>query len=501
MRIPLDETPERETAVAYLHGVVRDLPAALLPDNAATGLRNVLLDGAVARTRPGCERLALLADAPVLGLQWLAHATRPLLAVLTPAGLHALDRTGWSSYPRPVTERPAMATLNGSLYVTGPLLLRWDGIAAPGLEPVADGPTGATLLAAHTGRLFAAGFVDEPDAIAASTFFGDGWDPAALRMRIGGTAEPITALVPWTGNLLAVFQENAVHLLDCQPQATAETLANATLATVSSAMGCVVPGAAAVVGNDVWFLSATGLVSLRHTTRAGASEVTEPLSGPVRTWVEQLDRSRPVRLMPWRGWLFLNGWLAGESEPSSLVFDTVRRVWCGLWTGWGATCFGVTRFTGEATGLVFGTDGGVVRRWRGVRAGETTVDFEDDGAPVRTEMEGRPFFAKWQDRSKQALALEIEFRGGTARAEIAVRTTEGGEHPVATGVATAQPQPTLPLVVPFLLREPGTVVHREILLHLPSCSELQPVIRSESGKLAVSRVSAAAFLNAPNPFL
>lgn len=273
-----------------------------------------------------------------------------------------------------------MAQLVDTLYVLDASLggQRW-APGETGFTAVPAMPRGA-LLAAHGFRLFVAGVSGKDDFLYASDILdGNTWPDPGSVVRIGdGEGDPITGMVSWRQSLLVVAKRETVWTVN-----TAETSpANWTIERVPGDYGCVAPRTLTRVGNDVWFLSELGILSIRRMAGQQDQEVTLPLSAPVQNYFQRMNKAamaaatavynenRFVVSFPIDGSLKNN---------CTLVYNTQTQRWQSVVIGnerVNPSVWVRTRFNGPE--LVMGNGQGYVLWWR---ASAVTAYADDEIYP------------------------------------------------------------------------------------------------------------------------
>lgn len=366
-------------------------------------------------------------------------------------------------------------------------------------------PSAPKLIASHTNRLFVVPS-GEPDTIYVSDLLDaegtSSWS-VVQTIRIGGDGDPITAIFPWTGFRLLAFKRTATYVINADPTAT--SIADWSIETIDKSVGCIAPRSLAQVGADVYWLALDGVRSLRRTLAGTEQEVSEPLSRPIDTIIQDINLSHIAKSA---GFYYLNRYIlsvpvGNSQEPNiSVVFNTEFKAWSGKWTGFGASCF--ARYTRSPNDdMCLGTPSGEVVRWRGnlSEADEVDEDFEDSGSDVATSILSREFTFKDVVSLKSLYGIEIEFYNSDTTCNVQIIPDGGSPETIFNGIATANS----PLIIPFtlnasaILGNAGTKRRGRDLSGRTPVRGVQVKITSNSGKLAIRSIVLSSFLESYKP--
>ncbi|SVE16031.1 uncharacterized protein METZ01_LOCUS468885, partial [marine metagenome] len=118
--------------------------------------------------------------------------------------------------------------------------------------------------------------------------------PTANAFKVG-LGDPITGLASWVGFNVVVFCKNSCYVIDTNPvPATASPTAPAastfSIRTISTSSGCLSHGSIAQVGEDLYYLSRTGVRSIRRTMEENmiASDV-GIISYPIQDVIDSIN--------------------------------------------------------------------------------------------------------------------------------------------------------------------------------------------------------------------
>jgi hypothetical protein len=381
----------------------------------------------------------------------------------------------------------------------------YNGSSVQSLTAGSGAPASPKLIASHTNRLFVVPS-GEPDTIYVSDLLdaeGSSSYSVAQTIRIGGDGDPITAIYPWTGFRLLAFKRTATYVINADP--TADTIAEWAIEAIDRSVGCIAPRSLAQVGADVYWLALDGVRSLRRTLAGTEQEVSEPLSRPIDTIIQDINLSVIAKSA---GFYYLNRYIlslpAGNSSTPniSIVFNTGFRAWSGKWTGFGASCF--ARYTRSPNDeLCFGTPDGKVVRWRGnlADADEVDEDYEDSGSGIATSILSREFTFRDVVSLKSLYGIEIEFYDSNTSCDVQIIQDGGSAETIFSDIPTA----VNPLVIPFVLNanailgSGGTKRRGRDLSGRAPVRGTQVQITSDSGKLAIRSIVLSSFLESYRP--
>jgi len=381
----------------------------------------------------------------------------------------------------------------------------FNGTSVQGVSASSGSPSDIKLLASHTNRLFAVPS-GEPDTIYVSDLLdaegASSWS-AAQSLRVGGDGDPITAIYPWTGFRLVVYKRNSTFVINADP--TAVSIADWAIEAIDRNVGCIAPRSVVQVGADIYWLSLGGVRSLRRTLAGTEQEISEPLSKPIDSIVQDINLSFVEKSA---GYYYLNRYLlsvplgSSQNPNATICFNTDFKTWSGKWTGFAGTCF--ARYTRTPNDdLCLGTTNGKILRWRGNVAEEDEVDsdFQDDGTAIATSILSREFTFKDVVSLKSLYGIEIEFFGSATTCSIQIIPDGGAEETIFSGISTSNPQLILPFVLnpSAVLGSGGTKRRGRDLSGRAPVRGVQVKIASDSGKLAIRSIVLSSFLESYRP--
>ena len=156
-----------------------------------------------------------------------------------------------------------------------------------------------------------------------------------------GLGDPVTGLASWVGFNLVVFCKNSCYVVDTggTPAANgnAPTTADFTIRTISATTGCVSHGSIAQVGEDLFFLSRTGVRSIRRTMEENmvASDV-GVISYPIQDVIDQINWAAVENATSifWNNRYLLSVPTGASTvNDTTLVYNTNTQSWMGVWRG------------------------------------------------------------------------------------------------------------------------------------------------------------------------
>jgi len=165
--------------------------------------------------------------------------------------------------------------------------------------------------------------------------------PAANAFKVG-LGDPITGMATWVGFNVVVFCKNSSYVIDTNPvpATAAPTIPAAStfsIRTISTSSGCLSHGSIAQVGEDLYYLSRTGVRSIRRTMEENmiASDV-GIISYPIQDVIDQINWAKAdiATGIFWRGRYILS-FPTGASltNDTTIVYNTNTQSWMGVWRG------------------------------------------------------------------------------------------------------------------------------------------------------------------------
>lgn len=521
----LDDVCVYDRAQSFLGGQVSSLRANQLGDTQWFELINVDINrNGRGTTRRGTAQVGAAIPGTATRLQGLFYYDTPSNSYLIAANngkLYSWQSPNWVAIAAAWTGTDVNVPygfaqgVNTLFYSDGiGTLHSFDGTTLVDLGGAtnADPPPAPGSLAWFTDRLILSKIPTDPDALYFSDFL-DGsaghYDRTTQQLRVSsGEGDPITGHYPWVDNNLFVMKKRSLHLVDCDPLASA----NATPAgsvnvfkikPIHRSIGCLAPYTAAQVDNELFFLSTVGGVRKIQRTEATdtRSELgSEIISEPIQDIIDRINQPfvSTARAFFWNNRYFLALPLDSATTPNYVaVFNKLTGTWSGVWTGWTPTAFSLFVESGY-TKMAIGHSDGKVSAWLDFIQTLSEVDatFQDCGVDIATTMTSRAFIFDDPLSPKTGLNVDLEFYSSTADCTLksiinSQATPQTLEGPFATygGVFT------LPAVLPFILPSAGLVPKAFDLQRLGQFRELQLQLKSPSKKLSVGPVIVSGFID------
>lgn len=498
--------------------------ARILGENQCTSLVNVELDeNGLAHTRLGLVLTPSTGVASYIsGLASYRNTSTTQLVAFFGGNLKYLSTwaTGWqtgASSAYTSGNRVYTATVADKLYFVdgsvGGHLKYWDGTSVTTVPTsgAVSAPAGINRLISTRGRLFAV-TQSNPDTLYVGDFLTSNFDTILNAIRIGGDSSPITAIVEWTGDRIAVFKENRVFVVSGITQTSAGGF---SVETVENANGALSQSATLRVGSDVMFMSRDGVRLLSRTLQGQEQAVSLPISLPVDDKIKQIDISQPSEIsMVFHENTAILSAKTVSGGVITLAFDTSNKCWLGEWSGRFYPYSGVQASNGVTlpntvasialfTGLVIGDRSGRIFLWRrGHNFGSsTTITYSDDldgtndgGVAIPTAIASRGMTFAEAGSRKLGNKSEIEFYNSTAVATIEYLMDNGGWELLNT-IQTASAPLNLPFNLPQYMDGFDPIqAHGDTMIDQDYFREIIFRVSSTSGYLAVRGMSMSAYL-------
>lgn len=488
----------------------------LLPDDICARMVNRLVtDNGACKTRPGFDSLgdAVIATGYTTRVQGMIFhyrlASQRLVAVCN-RNWHEWDGANWSAavggwQAVNATRDVSIAQLNAMLYVAdgSQRIYQYDstGPTFTALNGPNDPPAAASILVAHAGRVFAAGWTDgvtAPNVIRASNLRAAGtgsWDAVNFETVLTPDYAPVKAMVSMQRNWLAVLHENSIHMMETSPLAS--TAADWNKQEISRELGCVGPRAALNVAGDCWFWSADGLRSIKGAVGTeGAFEIVNPLSQPLQELVERVNplAVAKIAMHRYKEFVFIDVPLDSATENDhTLVFNVRLGQWMGYWTGCAATIRTTTYFSGVANQMVSGTSAARVIQWKDTEDQDDDTTYQDDGLDIPTTLRLKSWDFQEPESAKSGDFYVLWFDAAfTVACSVAVAYDTEDQR--TDTIEEDEAQNGLPLNLPFDLADER---YRRAVRHLDSLGDFHEMyleITTTAGNCVLVAATCAAFV-------
>jgi hypothetical protein len=351
--------------------------------------------------------------------------------------------------------------------------------------------------------------------------------PAANAFKVG-LGDPITGLATWVGFNVVVFCKNSCYVIDTNPvPATASPTVPAastfSIRTISTSSGCLSHGSITQVGEDLYYLSRTGVRSIRRTMEENmiASDV-GIISYPIQDVIDQINWAKAdIATGIWWNGRYVLSFPTGASltNDTSIVYNTNTQSWMGVWRGAvtiasgvessyiNPTDYAVTQFTGGKPFLISLDKIGNPLQYRDFvedinvvdtdYQDKTTTTFADTGWEATT----RAFTFGEQMTSKDAEFAEFEFDRSDAVIDIGVLLDNESNDNLADELDTGSGELRLTFTLPSTLGSGAVTRFRYSMTQYPEFRELQFNFKqsaqagTDSKYLALRSIHAGGFLN------
>jgi len=149
-----------------------------------------------------------------------------------------------------------------------------------------------------------------------------------------GDSDNIRRLYKWNDQTVVVFKDTSIYTVS---NLVGDWGNNAVLDQVTTEYGLVGTRSVASAGNDLWFLSQRGVVSLRLTEQNKLQGISEPASTPIQPLIDRIDfnvAKETACAAYWRNRYYLSVPIDGGQQNSAvLVYDFINGAWSGYDTG------------------------------------------------------------------------------------------------------------------------------------------------------------------------
>ncbi len=384
----------------------------------------------------------------------------------------------------------------------------WDGTT---VSTVAGSPK-ARVLSVHGTRLVASAIADVPDAVDFSDLLDGGtWNTTTQRLRIGiGDGDPVVGHISWQETGVIVFNRQSVWLINADPQAD---VADFGIKLVHGTVGCVARKTIAQVGQDVWFLSRSGVQSVQKQLATDNNQITVPVSQAVQDVIARIrwDQASKACARFYNNQYLLSVPIASNEPDTVLCFNTLTGGWTII-AGWDACFFLEQPYEGQ-TRLLIGTNQGFLREWLdylpedsepadAYKEGYAGLDLPFDlpvtllpTPEVESRILTRAMIFNEPINPKSGFYGEMEYV--LSDVEFSVNAILDGRESVEVAtVANSISQTILPTTLPFEFPAQAGWARRKFPLHhLRPFRELQLEVLCPVGKLILRDITVSAFVD------
>jgi hypothetical protein len=495
--------------------------AALLGADQASLLENVvtLISGEV-RKRRGTRNIfsgyVAGSGITIQNLLWFDTVSNDRLVAFAGGKAYYFTGSGWALYFDAQVDDPNekidLVQLTDLIYWTDSTaggLRQYDGAVF-----TLPGTPEATILESHTGRLVASGVAAIPDIIYFSDFLdGETWDMVNDAIRIGGgKGDPIVGVESWQDSILVVLCRQSVHLIEADPLTT---VANMVVKKIDNSVGCVARRTACQVGQDMWFLSRNGVMSVQKQLATSNNMIPIPSSQPVQNVIERIrwEHAHKSCAICYNNFYLLSVPVDSD-EPDTIIVYHYLTGGFTVFKGWDAQSFIEQPFEGT-TRVVMGCSTGDVREWLDyLRESqiEPDLDYKDGLASLTLPLTLPAILPLGYDTvstvvtramtfgdplsTKAGWYLELEFAQSSGTLDVYV-ILDGDQKPRLRAYQFDVSGAIFPVTFPFTFPVRATWLKRRIPLHqLQNFYEIQFKIVSTSGEMKLRRVAVSAMMNA-----
>lgn len=527
-----DDTPETEQEIGFV-GLNTSLKPTLLASGMLQSGENTLLDvDGLLDTRPG---LRLISDVfatsgnSVDGMGYYDVPGAPgkeAILLTSNTQLYVITGTTAPQTPTPIgapahtAGKKIFQQLVDKMFYTTPTDLRWvqwNGATwnNGAVTQFSDGstlPPFATMVA-HKFRLF--GAAAESDELWVSKFLqasasgggGDWIKTSGVRVGIGG-GDPLIALLSGQDSNLIALNNGSCWMIDTSDL----NPANWPIRKITDKVGCVARDTALNVGQDIFFLSRLGVVSLGSLADTLSISAATTISAPLQATIDSINwlAVGVAKAVMWKHYYLLAVPVDGSTWANRvLCYNTTTRQWVGEWTsknpqftnspgGWGEAL--MTKFGGQDETVWADIDGGVFKVDR---------DYESDDATGggRYEIETIARLRGWvfgsQVSQKEPFWFEVEFYKSSAQGVYAMLVCDDEKTYPEVALNTVDTlltdikgsnNPVIPHFVPLRLSTNYVARFPAHWRGKKTFREVAVQIVSSKGRLAVREVKFAAFI-------
>lgn len=333
-----------------------------------------------------------------------------------------------------------------------------------------------------------------------------------------GTGDPLKRAISSQSGRLVVLNEASAWWADT----SSATVANWTTGRITSKTGCVEGKTAVEIGQDIYFLSRHGVVSLGHLQALDSISPATSLSAAVQPFIDRINWSAisSAWATTWNKLYVLALPIDNGSVPTLLLcYNTLTQRWSTPWTctladadlgggitggtftGW--TTAVVSRFGAKDETLVCDNTGRLLRL-------DATGEDDESAAATSQDIESWATTSAWvfdyPRNYKQPFWVSFEFFQSTATS-VQVNLVRDGlraypdraldECEIIVENLSTNNQTTFPLVFPLIFQPNDAYSKSFTIRDKARFQEAGIQFVSASGRLKLRLVTMAAFIDSP----
>jgi hypothetical protein len=336
-------------------------------------------------------------------------------------------------------------------------------------------------------------------------------------IRVGdGTGDPTLEMISGQNGLLIIVKEKSAWWVNT----SAASVANWTSGRITGLTGCVEGKTAVQMGQDIYFLSREGVVSLGQLPNTDSISPADTLSAPMQPYIDRINWAAIGTAWgaPWRSLYVLALPVDSDTYPSLfLCYNTRLKAWATPWkctlpnqslgagtatfAGWSAGV--VTRFGKKQETLIGDTCGRLVRL-------DSTATKDESAAAASQEIVSwgtlRAFDFAHPDHLKQPFWLALEFFMSTAN-NVQINLVRDGlkAYPdkslvdceiIATGLRTNN-LTSFPIIFPLIFQPNEAYLKNFHIREFDRFREAGIQFVSQAGRLRLRSLRMQAFIDTP----